>query len=176
MGNFHHVNEVGHSARFDENIEGSIHLFKNGKYQAENTGYDGDFERVNEVGHSARFEESLDGSNNGDIEVTECCGEDGIILHSGPQTEQATNSSDVLQSVPEHMEAEANFHLNAGNSTFDDDPKPEIEVKEKLEGQYSSMEFSSNSVDLSSNAHTTEKDGSVSSEPQRSSSSKVHLF
>lgn len=173
VGNFDHVNEVGHSARFDENIDGSIHLLKNGKYQAENTGYDGDFERVNEVGHSARFEESLDGSNNGDIEVTECGGEGSIILHSGPQTEQATNSSDVLQSVPEHMEAEANFHLNAGNSTFDDDPKPEIEVKEKLEGQGSSMEFSSNSVDLSSNAHTTEKDGSVSSEPQRSSSSKV---
>lgn len=150
---------------------------KNGKYQAENTGYDGDFERVNEVGHSTRFEESFDGSHNGDIEVTECDGVDGIILHSGPQTElAATNSSDVLQSVPEHMEAEANFHLNAGNSAFDDDPKTEIEVKGKLEGQESSMEFSSNSVDLSSNAHTTEKDGSVSSEPQRSSSSKVDLF
>nr|XP_016445664.1 PREDICTED: protein WVD2-like 4 [Nicotiana tabacum] len=35
------------------------------------------------------------------------------------------------------------------------------------------MECSSNSVDLSSNAHTTEKDGSVCSEPQRSSASKV---
>lgn len=173
-GDFEHVNEVDHSARFDETTDRSIHLLKNGKYQAENTGYDGDFERVNEVGHSTRFEESFDGSHNGDIEVTECDGVDGIILHSGPQTElAATNSSDVLQSVPEHMEAEANFHLNAGNSAFDDDPKTEIEVKGKLEGQESSMEFSSNSVDLSSNAHTTEKDGSVSSEPQRSSSSKV---
>ncbi|KAG5604005.1 hypothetical protein H5410_025497 [Solanum commersonii] len=171
-GEFEHVNEDGHSAQFDENIDRSIHLLKNGKYQAENTGYDGDFERVNDVGHSAHFEESLDGSHNGDIEITECGGEDSIILHSGPQTEQATNSSDVLQSVPEHMEAEPNFHLNAGNSAFDDDPKTEIEVKVKLEGKDSSMEFSSNSVDLSSNAHTTEN-GSVSSEPQRSSSSKV---
>uniref|UniRef100_A0A0V0IUF6 Putative micronuclear linker histone polyprotein-like n=1 Tax=Solanum chacoense TaxID=4108 RepID=A0A0V0IUF6_SOLCH len=172
-GDFEHANEDGHSAHFDENIDRSIHLLKNGKYQAENTGYDGDFERVNEVVHSSRFEESLDGSHNGDIKVTECGGEDSIILHSGPQIEQATNSSDVLQSVPEHMEAEANFHLNAGNSAFDDDPKTEIEVKVKLEVQDSSMEFSSNSIDLSSNAHTTEKDGSVSSEPQRSSSSKV---
>lgn len=171
-GDFEHVNEVGHSARFDENHDRSTHLSKKEKCQAENTGYDGDFERVNEVGDSARFEESPDGSHNGDIEVTECGGEDNRILHSGPQTEQATNSSHVLQSVPDHMEAEAKFHLNAGNSAFDD-PKSEIEVKEKLEGQGSSREFSSNSVDLSSNAHTTEKDGSVSSEPQRSSSSKV---
>lgn len=178
-GDFEHVDEAGHSARFNENVDRSIDLLKNGKYQAsendvsENTGYDGDFERVNEVGHSARFEDSLDGSNNGDIEVIECVREDGIILHCGPQTEHSTNSSDVLQSVPEHAEAEANFHLNVGNSTFDDDPKPETEVKEKLEGQDSSMEFSSNSVDLSSNAHTTGKDGSVSSERQRSSSVKV---
>ncbi|MCD7451862.1 hypothetical protein HAX54_013575 [Datura stramonium] len=169
-GDFEHVNEVGHSARFDENHDRSTHLSKNEKCQAENTGYDGDFEIVNEVGDSARFEESLDGSHDGDIEVTECGGEDSIILHSGSQTEQAANNSHVLQSVPEHLEAEANFLLDAGNSAY---PVPEIEVKEKLEGQDSSMEFSSNSVDLSSNAHTTEKDGSVSSEPQRSSSSKV---
>ncbi|XP_060214621.1 protein WVD2-like 7 [Lycium barbarum] len=168
-GDFEHVNEVGHSAHFDENNDRLIHLSKNRKYQAiendvsENVGYYGDFERVNEVGHSARFEESLDGSNNGDIKVTEC----------GPQTEQATNSSHGLQSVSEHREAEEKFHLDAGNSTFDDNPVSEIEVKEKLEGQDSSMEFSSNSVDLYSNAHTTEKDGSVNSEPQRSSSSKV---
>ncbi|KAM3379818.1 hypothetical protein P3S68_012232 [Capsicum galapagoense] len=106
-GNFEHVNEVGHSACFDENYDSSTHLSKNGKYQAENIGYDGDFERVNEVGDSARFEESFDGSNNGDIKVTEvggegssnrdievieCGGEDSISCHSGPQTEQDTNS------------------------------------------------------------------------------------
>ncbi|KAJ8548214.1 hypothetical protein K7X08_030683 [Anisodus acutangulus] len=168
-GDFEHVNEVGHSARFDENNDRSVHLLWSEKYQAsendvtDNTGYDWEFERVSEVSHSARFEESLDGSNNGDIEVTEC----------GLQTEQAINNSDVLQSVSEHQEAEEKCHLDAGNSAFDDDPVPEIEVKEKLEGQDSSMEFSSNSFDLSSNVHTTEKDGSVSSEPQRSSSSKV---
>ncbi|KAK4376350.1 hypothetical protein RND71_002646 [Anisodus tanguticus] len=167
-GDFELVNEVGHSAHFDENNDRSIHL-RSEKYQAsendvtENTGYGWDFERVSEVGHSAHFEESVDGSNNGDIEVTEC----------GVHTEQATNNSDVIQSVSEHREAEEKCHLDAGNSAFDDDPVPEIEVKEKLEGQDSSMEFSSNSVDLSSNAHTAEKDGSVSSEPQRSSSSKV---
>ncbi|CAN4124054.1 unnamed protein product [Withania somnifera] len=169
---FEHVNEVGHSAGFDENHDRLMHLSKNGKYQAENTAYDGDFERVDEIGDSTRFEESLDGSHNGDIEITECGGEDRIIFHSGSLAEQAANSSNVLQSIPEHLEAEAKFHLNAGNSAFAD-PIPEIDVKEKLEGQDSSMEFSSNSVDLSSNAHTTEKDGSVSSEPQRSSSSKV---
>ncbi|PHT25211.1 hypothetical protein CQW23_35153 [Capsicum baccatum] len=70
------------------------------------------------------------------------------------------------------MEAEAKFNLNAGNAAFND-PKPTIEVKEKLDGQDSSIEFSSNSVDLSSYAHTTEKDGSNSSEPWQSSSSKV---
>ncbi|KAM3203768.1 protein WVD2-like 7 [Capsicum annuum] len=197
-----HVNEVVHSARFDENHGRSTRLSKNGKYQSENTGYGGDFERVNEVGDSARFEESFDGSNNGDIEVTECgregssngdievtkcgregssngdiegteCGsEDNIISHSGRLTEQYTCSSDVLQSVLKHLEAEAKFNLNAGNAAFND-PKPTIEVKEKLVGQDSSIEFSSNSVDLSSNAHTTEKDGTVSSKPRRSSSSKV---
>ncbi|PHT97043.1 hypothetical protein BC332_34030 [Capsicum chinense] len=46
-GCFEHVNEVGHSARFDENYDSSTHLSKNGKYQAENTGYDRDSERVN---------------------------------------------------------------------------------------------------------------------------------
>ncbi|KAM3267071.1 hypothetical protein P3L10_004066 [Capsicum annuum] len=100
-GCFEHVNEVVHSARFDENYDSSTPLSKNGKYQAKNTGYDGDSERVNEVGDSARFEESFDGSNNRDIEVTECggegsinrdievteCGgEDSISCHSGPQT------------------------------------------------------------------------------------------
>ncbi|PHT61114.1 hypothetical protein T459_35037 [Capsicum annuum] len=133
-GNFEPVNEVGHSACFDENYDSSTHLSKNGKYQAENTGYDGDFERVNEVGDSARFEESFDRSNNGDIEVTEfggegssnrdievieCGGEDSISCHSGPQTEQDTNSFDVLQSVPECLEA-AKFNLSAGNSAFND--------------------------------------------------------
>ncbi|CAN4121692.1 unnamed protein product [Withania somnifera] len=169
---FEHVNEVGHSAHFDENHDRSTHLSKNGKYQAENAGYNGDFERLNKIGDSARFEESLDGSNNGVIEVTECGGEDSIILHSGSQNEQATNSSNVLQCIPEHLEAIEKFNLNAGNSAFND-PKPEIDMKEKLEGQDSSMEFSSNSVDLSSNAHTTKKDGSVSSEPQRSTTLKV---
>ncbi|PHT60952.1 hypothetical protein T459_35198 [Capsicum annuum] len=124
VGHFEHVNEVGYSARFDENYDSLTHLSKNGKYQAENTGYDGDSERVNEVGDSARFEESFDksnsgyievtkyggeGSSNGDIKVTECGGEDSISCHSGPQTEQDTNSSDVLQSVPECLEAEANL-------------------------------------------------------------------
>ncbi|KAM3271168.1 hypothetical protein P3S67_029371 [Capsicum chacoense] len=179
-GHLELVNEVVHSTCLDENHDRSTHLSKNGKYQAKNTGYDGDFERVNEVGDSARFEESFDGSNNGDIEVTECGregssngdieatergGEDSIIFHSRRQTEQYTNSSDVLQSVPKDLEAEAKFNLNAGNAAFND-PKPMIEVKEKLEGQDSSIEFSSNSVDLSSYAHTTEKDGSVSSEPR----------
>ncbi|KAF3635785.1 putative auxin efflux carrier component 3-like [Capsicum annuum] len=125
-GRFEHVNEVGHSARFDENYDSSTHLSKNEKYQAKNTGYDGDSERVNKVGDSARFEESFDGSNNedievteyggegsrnGDIEVTEYSGEDSISCHSGPQTEQDTNSSDVLQSAPELLEAEAKFNL-----------------------------------------------------------------
>ncbi|KAM3397921.1 hypothetical protein P3S68_001435 [Capsicum galapagoense] len=142
-GHLELVNEVGHSACFDENHERSTHLSKNGKYQAKNTGYDGNFKLVNEVGDSACFEESFDGSNNGDIEVTKC-----------------------------DLEAEAKFNLNAGNVVFND-PKPMIEVKEKLEGQDSSIKFSSNSVDLSSYAHTTEKDGSVSSEPRQSSSSKV---
>ncbi|PHT97000.1 hypothetical protein BC332_34077 [Capsicum chinense] len=134
-GNFEHVNEVGHSACFDKNYDSSTHLSKNGKYQAENAGYDGDFERVNEVGDSARFEKSFDGSNNGDIEVTkfggegssnrdievtECGGEDSISCHSRPQTKQDTNSFDVLQSVPERLEAEAKFNLSAGNSTFND--------------------------------------------------------
>ncbi|KAF3642482.1 hypothetical protein FXO38_21083 [Capsicum annuum] len=126
VGRFEHVNEVGHSARFDENYDSSTHLSKNEKYQAKNTGYDGDSERVNKVGDSARFEESFDGSNNedievteyggegsrnGDIEVTEYSGEDSISCHSGPQTEQDTNSSDVLQSAPELLEAEAKFNL-----------------------------------------------------------------
>ncbi|XP_047259069.1 uncharacterized protein LOC124891350 [Capsicum annuum] len=179
-GHLELVNEVGHSTCFDENHKRSTHLSKNGKYQAENTGYDGDFKRVNEVGDSACFEESFDGSNNGDIEVTECgregssngniedteCGgEDSITFHSGRQTEQYTNSSDVLQGVPKDLEAEAKFNLYAGNAAFND-PKPTIEVKEKLEGQDSSIKFSSNFVDLSSYAHTTEKDGSVSSEPR----------
>nr|XP_018621862.1 protein WVD2-like 7 isoform X2 [Nicotiana tomentosiformis] len=177
-GDFEHVSEVGHSARFDENQDRPIHLLKNEKYQAsenyvtENTGYDGDFERVNEVGHSARFVESFDGSNNGDVEVTEFDREDSIIFHSGPHTEHATDRFHVLQSISEHLEAEAKYHLDAGNSAVDD-PAPEIEVKEKLEDQDNSMEVSSTSVDLSSNAHTTEKDGSVCSAPQRSSSSKV---
>ncbi|KAM3267058.1 hypothetical protein P3L10_004053 [Capsicum annuum] len=146
-GHLELVNEVGHSAYFDKNHDRSIHLSKNGKYQAENTGYDGDFERVNEVGDSARFEESFDGSNNGDIEVTEC-------------GRKGSSNGDI----------EATERDGADNFN---DPKPMIEVKEKLEGQDSNIEFSSNSVDLSSYAHTTEKDGSVSSEPRRSSSSKV---
>ncbi|PHT25366.1 hypothetical protein CQW23_35003 [Capsicum baccatum] len=125
-GRFEHVNEVGHFARFDENYDSSTHLSKNGKYQAENTGYDRDSERVNEVSDLAHFEESFDGSNNGDIKVTECggegssngdikvteCGrEDSISCHSGPQIEQDSNSSDVLQSVPECLEAEAKLNL-----------------------------------------------------------------
>ncbi|KAM3328455.1 protein WVD2-like 7 [Capsicum galapagoense] len=111
-GRFEHVNEVGHSARFDENYDRLTHLSKNGKYRAENTSYGGDSERVNEVGDSARFEESFDGSNNGDIEVTEF-----VILD---QTDQDNNSSDVLRSVPERLEAEAKFNLSAGNSAFND--------------------------------------------------------
>ncbi|PHT60828.1 hypothetical protein T459_35320 [Capsicum annuum] len=50
-----------------------------------------------------------EGSSNGDIEVTECGGEDSISCHSGPQTEQDTNSFDVFQSVPERLEAKANL-------------------------------------------------------------------
>ncbi|PHT96890.1 hypothetical protein BC332_34185 [Capsicum chinense] len=159
VGHLELVNEVGRSAYFDENHDRSTHLSKNGKYQAKNTGYDGDLERVNEVGDSARFEESFDGSNNGDIEVTEC-GREG------------SSNGDI--EATEHMEAEAKFNLNAGNADFND-PKPTIEVKEKQEGQDSSIEFSSNSVYLSSYAHTTEKDGSVSSEPRQSSSSKFFM-
>ncbi|KAF3623166.1 putative auxin efflux carrier component 3-like [Capsicum annuum] len=153
-GHLELVNEVGHSAYFDENHDRSTHLSKNGKYQAENTGYDGDFERVNEVGDSASFEESFDGSNNGDIEVTEC-GREGSSNGDIEATERDGEDSIIFHSG----------HFN--------DPKPTIEVKEKLEGQDSSIEFSSNSVDLSSYAHITEKDGSVSSEPRRSSSLKV---
>ncbi|XP_047260380.1 protein WVD2-like 7, partial [Capsicum annuum] len=161
-GHLEFVNEVGHSAYFDENHDRSTHLSKNGKYQAENTGYDGDFERVNEIGDSARFEESFDGSNNGDIEVTEC-GREGSRNEYIEATE-LDGEDNVLQSVPKDLEAEAKFNLNAGNVAFND-LKPTIEVKEKLDGQDSSIEFSSNSVDLSSYAHTTEKDGSISSEP-----------
>ncbi|PHT60961.1 hypothetical protein T459_35188 [Capsicum annuum] len=153
-GHLELVNEVGHSAYFDENHDRSTHLSKNGKYQAENTGYDGDFERVNEVGDSASFEESFDGSNNGDVDVTEC-GREGSSNGDIEATERDGEDSIIFHSG----------HFN--------DPKPTIEVKEKLEGQDSSIEFSSNSVDLSSYAHITEKDGSVSSELRRSSSSKV---
>ncbi|PHT97297.1 hypothetical protein BC332_33774 [Capsicum chinense] len=113
-GRFEHVNEVVHSACFDENYDRSTHLSKNGKYQAENTGYNGDSERVNEVGDSVRFEESFDGSNNRDIKVTEY-----------------TNSFDVLQSVPELLEAEAKFNLSAGNSAFND-PEFFMKIEEKV--------------------------------------------
>ncbi|PHT61645.1 hypothetical protein T459_34495 [Capsicum annuum] len=152
-GHLELVNEVGHSACFDENHERSTHLSKNGKYQAKNTGYDGNFKLVNEVGDSARFEESFDESNNGDIEVTKC-GREGSSHRDVEATEYDGEDSII-------------FHYGLFN-----DPKPTIEVKEKLEGQDNSIKFSSNSVHLSSYAHTTEKDGSVSSEPQRSSSSK----
>ncbi|KAF3636820.1 hypothetical protein FXO38_23989 [Capsicum annuum] len=129
-GEFEHVNDIGHSVCFVENHDRAATLLENGKYQAsENEGYDGDSERVNEVGDSICFEESFNGSNNGDIEVTECggegssngdievtkCGgEDSISCHSGPQTEQDTNSSDVLYSVTERLEAEEKFNLSAG--------------------------------------------------------------
>ncbi|PHT60993.1 hypothetical protein T459_35155 [Capsicum annuum] len=56
-GRFEHVNEVGHSARFDENYDSSTHLSKNGKYQAENTGYDRDSERVNEEKKEAEIKQ-----------------------------------------------------------------------------------------------------------------------
>ncbi|XP_047260145.1 protein WVD2-like 7, partial [Capsicum annuum] len=153
-GRFEHVNEVGHSARFDENYDSLTHLSKNGKYRAENTGYGGDSERVNEVGDSARFEESFNGSNNGDIEVTECggegssngdievteCGrEDSISCHSGPQTDQDNNSSDVLRSVPERLEAEAKFNLSAGNSAFNDS-EVSSGSKANVRNQYKSTE------------------------------------
>ncbi|PHT97299.1 hypothetical protein BC332_33776 [Capsicum chinense] len=167
-GHLELVNEVGHSACFDENHDRSTRLSKNGKYQIENTGYDGDFKRVNEVGDSACFEESFDGSNNGYIEVTECGRE-------GSSNRDIEAIEHVLQSVPKDLEVEAKFNLNAGNATFND-PIPTIEVKEKLDGQDSFIEFSSNSVDLSSYAHTTEKDGSISSESRRSSYSKEHLL
>ncbi|PHT28640.1 hypothetical protein CQW23_31773 [Capsicum baccatum] len=146
-GHLELVNEVVHSACFDENHDRSTHLSKNGKYQAKNTGYDGDFKRVNEV------EESFDGSNNGGIEVTEC-GREG-------------SSNRDIEAIERGGEDSIIFHSGPFN-----DPKPTIEVKEKLDGQDSSIEFSSNSVDLSSYAHTTEKDGSISSEPRRSSSLK----
>ncbi|PHU27912.1 hypothetical protein BC332_00005 [Capsicum chinense] len=123
-GRFEQVNGVGYFARFDENYDSSTHLSKNGKYQVENTDYDGYSERVNEVSDLAHFKKSLDGSNSGDIKVTECggerssngdievieCGrEDSISCHSGPQTEQDTNSPDVLQSVPEFWKLKQNL-------------------------------------------------------------------
>ncbi|PHT61657.1 hypothetical protein T459_34507 [Capsicum annuum] len=145
-GHLELVNEVGHSACIDENHDRSTHLSKNGKYQAKNIGYDVDFKRVNEVGDSACFEESFDRLNNGYIEVTEC-------------DREGSSNRDIEAT-------------ERGGEAFND-PKPTIEVKEKLDGQDSSIEFSSNSVDLSSYAHTTEKYGSISSEPRRSSSSKV---
>ncbi|PHT97145.1 hypothetical protein BC332_33927 [Capsicum chinense] len=173
-GDFEHVNEIGHSACFVENHDRAAILLENGKYQAsENKGYAGHLELVNEVGHSACFDENHERSThlskNGKYQAKNT-GYDGNFKLVN-ETEQYTNSSDVLQSVPKDLEAEAKFNLNAGNIVFND-PKPTIEVKEKLEGQDSSIKFSSNSVDLSSYAHTTEKDGSVSSEPRRSSSSK----
>ncbi|PHT24425.1 hypothetical protein CQW23_35838 [Capsicum baccatum] len=70
-----------------------------------------------------------EGSSNGDIEVTECGQEDSISCHSGPQTEQDNNSSDVLQSVPKCVEAEAKFNLSAGNSAFND---PKVCIRFRL--------------------------------------------
>ncbi|KAM3203848.1 hypothetical protein P3L10_031474 [Capsicum annuum] len=58
-GDFEHVNEIGHSARFVENHDRAATLLENGKYQAsENKGYEGHLELVNEVGHSACFDEN----------------------------------------------------------------------------------------------------------------------
>ncbi|KAF3621038.1 hypothetical protein FXO38_32020, partial [Capsicum annuum] len=70
-----------------------------------------------------------EGSSNGDIEVTECGGGDSISCHSGPQDEQDTNSSDVLQSVFESLEAEAKFNLSAGNLAFN---YPEVCIRFRL--------------------------------------------
>ncbi|PHT54632.1 hypothetical protein T459_35553 [Capsicum annuum] len=143
-GDFEHVNEIGHSVHFVENHDRAATLLENEKYQAsENEGYAGHLELVNEVGHS-----SFDGSNNGDIKVTEC-GREGSSNRDIEATERDREDSIIFHSG----------HFN--------DPKPTIKVKDKLEGQDSSIEFSSNSVDLSSYAHTTEKDGSVSSEPRK---------
>ncbi|PHT80556.1 hypothetical protein T459_13571 [Capsicum annuum] len=157
-GDFEQVNEIGHSARFVENHDRAATLLENGKYQAsENEGYAGHLELVNEVGHSACFDENHDRSTH-------------LSKNGKYQAENTGYDRDF--NVPKDLEAEAKFNLNAGNAAFND-PKPTIEVKEKLDGQDSSIEFSSNSVDLSSYAHTTEKDGSISSEPWQSSSSKV---
>ncbi|PHT60953.1 hypothetical protein T459_35199 [Capsicum annuum] len=160
-GDFEYVNEIGHSTRFVDNHDRAATLLENEKYQAsENKGYAGYLELVNEVGHSACFDENHDRSTrlskNGKYQI-ENTGYDGDF------------------NVPKDLEVEAKFNLNTGNAAFND-PIPTIEVKEKLDGQDSFIEFSSNSVDLSSYAHTTEKDGSISSKPQRSSSSKEHLL
>ncbi|KAF3639999.1 hypothetical protein FXO37_23716 [Capsicum annuum] len=160
-GDFEHVNEIGHSTCFVENHDRAATLLENGKYQAsKNKGYAGHLELVNEVGHSACFDENHERSTH--------------LSKNGKYQAKNTGYDGNFKLIWK-LKQNLKFNLNAGNVVFND-PKPTIEVKEKLEGQDSSIKFSSNSVHLSSYAHTTEKDGSVSSEPQRSSSSKVHLL
>ncbi|PHT98424.1 hypothetical protein BC332_32665 [Capsicum chinense] len=113
-GDFKYVNEIDYSACFVENHDRVATLLENGKYQAsKNEGYAGRFEHVNEVGHSARFDENYDNSTHlskNEKYQAKNTGYDGDSERVN-ETEQDTNSSDVLQSAPELLEAEEKFNL-----------------------------------------------------------------
>ncbi|PHT39593.1 hypothetical protein CQW23_18447 [Capsicum baccatum] len=128
---FKHVNEIVHSTCFVENYDRAATLLENEKYRAsENKGYVGRFDHVNEVGHSACFDENYDSSThlskNGKYQA-ENTGYDG------------DSDFDVLQSVPECLEAEAKFNVCAGNSAFND-PKVSSDSKANLLNQNESTE------------------------------------
>ncbi|PHT97499.1 hypothetical protein BC332_33575 [Capsicum chinense] len=100
-GRFEHLNEVGHFACFDKNCDSSTHLSKNGKYQAENTGYDGDSERVNEsvpecLEAEAKFNLSTGNSAFNDPKVSS--GSKANVLNQHKSTEEQPIARKVVAS------------------------------------------------------------------------------
>ncbi|XP_028072080.1 protein WVD2-like 7 [Camellia sinensis] len=141
----------------------------------ENTGYREEFEHINEGSQSVQFDRSSDGSEyDGDSEVMELDKEDIGASYVEPQFEPALNVSSVVQSVSGLVNTEV-AHQNQPQTqslpVIDDEPGNE--VRENLNDEVINVDLTCRDILLSTNNHTTMKDGSASSEHQLESSSKV---
>ncbi|GMP83687.1 hypothetical protein CsSME_00037513 [Camellia sinensis var. sinensis] len=141
----------------------------------ENTGYREEFEHINEGSQSVQFDRSSDGSEyDGDSEVMELDKEDIGASYVEPQFEPALNVSSVVQSVSGLVNTEV-AHQNQPQTqslpVIDDEPGNE--VRENLNDEVINVDLTCRDIHLSTNNHTTMKDGSASSEHQLESSSKV---
>nr|GMD27669.1 protein WVD2-like 7 isoform X1 [Ipomoea batatas] len=142
--------------------EGDFEIVNEGSQSAsfgENTGYDGDFEHFNGGGYSVDFSNGPYGSSNGGEQ-----GEDGGIWFSEP----ASGIANTVIVISEYFDKEATCCPVTGTVARECG----THVNEAPLGEDGSTDVTPN-IPETSNLHTVDTDGNLSSVPQPSPSPKI---